>query len=98
MQEQKLVKEINSCREKGLVVDSEYTQARGKQIVRKDKPVGWETFNSSTGWKDNFVKRNNLTSQVRTSKKAVPLDERIQKILRRDQYTVYGMAYVLPSV
>ena len=75
-------------------MDSEFIHGREKQIVKTGKRTGRGNFTASTGWRDNFVKRNNLSLQKKTVKKAIPVEGWIPKILKFHQYAAYGMAYV----
>jgi hypothetical protein len=97
-QQKKLVSKLLVRREQGYVVDGEYIQTRFKQILKEEKPPGWNLANASDGWKDNFVRRHDFTSQRKTNKKSKSIEERLPAILRFHQYTMYGMAYVLPSI
>ena len=97
-QREKLYKEIVSRRDLGLVVDGEFIQTRFKQILRADKPLGWKKAQASDNWKTSFLIQYELTSQVKTNKKSKSIEERLPAVKRFHQYTVYGAAYVLPSI
>lgn len=98
VQREKLYQEILSRREGGLVVDCKFIQTRFKQIVHTDKPPGWKKVKASPAWRDQFLKQYELTSQVKTNKKSKSIAERLPAVKRFHQYTVYGAAYVLPSI
>ena len=97
-QREKLYQEILSRRKLGLVVDCEFIQTRFKQILRADKPPGWKKAKASPRWRTSFLEQYELTSQLKTNKKSKSIEERLPKVKRFHQYTVYGAAYVLPSI
>lgn len=95
-QRKKLYEEVRARREEGKVVDCEFLQTRFLQILKEDKPSGWEKAKASPQWRTGFLKKHNLSSQRKTNKKSKSVEERLPQIKRFHEYVVFGLPYVLP--
>ena len=51
-----------------------------KRLLKRDEPVGYDTFACSEGWFDRFKARRRIVKRKKTNKKTIPIEKRASQI------------------
>jgi hypothetical protein len=65
----------------GIGADGYWLKYQMQSIVKELQPKGWADFKCSNGWLYCFVKRYNISSQMKTDKKSVSVVSRLPLLL-----------------